>query len=32
MEKEAKFKIKDVETSAKLLSTLKDLDTLLSKA
>ena len=32
MEKEAKFKIKDVETSAKLLSTTKILDTLLSKA
>ena len=32
MEKEAKFKIKDVETSATLLSSTKNLDTCLSKA
>ena len=32
MEKEAKFTINDVETSAKLLSSTKNLDTLLSKA
>ena len=32
MEKEAKFNIKDLETSAKLFSSTKNLDTLLSKA